>query len=50
MAHYLFENLRIEEDRVRGLDAELMSELSVALKSRKVHVCAALIQTLRRRG
>jgi len=50
MAHYLFENLRIEEDRVRSLDAELMSELSVALKSRKVQVCAALIQTLRRRG
>jgi predicted transcriptional regulator of viral defense system len=50
MARYLFENLRIEEDRVRGMDADLMADLSVALKSRKVQVCAALIQAWGRRG
>lgn len=50
MAQYLFENLRLEEAAVRTMDAGLMDELAVALRSRKVQNCAALIRTLRRKG
>jgi hypothetical protein len=50
MNRYLFENLRMEVQEVRSMDAGLMFELSAVLRSRKVYVCAALIRTLGRRG
>jgi predicted transcriptional regulator of viral defense system len=49
LARYLFEDLRMEEREVGAMDAALMEELSDALSSRKVRVCAALIRSLRRR-
>ncbi|MFA6172346.1 MAG: hypothetical protein WC701_01550 [Kiritimatiellales bacterium] len=50
MAQYLFENLRMEEADIRAMDAGLMEELALALRSRKVQNCAALIRALRRKG
>jgi hypothetical protein len=47
---YLFENLRMNVNEIRGLNATLLEELGTALRSRKVRLCAALVRNLRRRG
>jgi len=49
MERYLFENLRLDANDVRGMDAGFMEEFAIALGSRKVRLCAAVIRTLGRR-
>lgn len=49
MERYLIEDLRLDAAALASMDAALMEELSVALQSRKVTVCAALIRSLGRR-
>jgi len=49
MSEYLFANMRLNEEVVRELDADLMETLAEALRSRKVKICAEVIRNLRRR-
>lgn len=46
---YLFSDLRMTTGDLRGMNADFMDELAVALRSRKVGLCAALIHALRRK-
>jgi hypothetical protein len=45
---YLFENLRINQDAVRNLDADQLETLASELRSNKIRVCAAFIRSMRR--
>ena len=47
---YLFENLRMDINEVRSLNANLLEELGTVLRSRKVRLCAALVRNLRRKN
>jgi predicted transcriptional regulator of viral defense system len=49
MSEYMFANLRLDEDLVRGLNSDFMEDLAVALRSRKVKICADVIRRLGRR-
>ena len=46
-AHYLFDDLRIDEGGFRQLDPRRLEELASALRSRKVATCANLLRRLR---
>ena len=48
LERYLAEDLRIDLDEIKSLNVELMDELAVLLGSRKLELCARLIQRLRR--
>lgn len=49
MERYLREDLRLDAGGLAAMDAGLMEELADALQSRKVRLCAALVQALGRR-
>lgn len=49
MERYLREDLRLDASDLAAMDAGLMEELADALQSRKVRLCAALVQALGRR-
>lgn len=49
MERYLLENLRIDPSGLAALDAPLLEQLAQSLRSRKIHNCAKVVQTLRRR-
>lgn len=48
METYLFENLRMDQESVRELDADQLETLATELRSNKTGVCAALIRSMRR--
>lgn len=48
MERYLYENLRMEPDALRGFDPELLEKLATGLRSHKVHLLAMLIRAIRK--
>lgn len=48
MAEYMFEDLRLDVDSVKGLNADLLGELGKVLGSRKVRICSDVIRKMRR--
>lgn len=48
MKDYLFEDLRLDRDRVSGMNPEIMQELAQKLNSKKVAICARTIENTRR--
>ena len=49
MAEYMFDDLRLDEDRIKEMNADFMEELSEKLQSRKIRLCADVIRQLRSR-
>ena len=50
METYLFENLRLDLNTIKNLDANQLETLASELRSNKIRVCAALVRSMRRRS
>lgn len=50
MAAYLFDSLRLDRTASLGMDQELLATIGAAIGSRKVELCARLLQRLGRGG
>ena len=50
MAAYLRESWRIEEDRLKEMNQDLLEELAKCYRSRKVRLLASIVERMKREG